>query len=101
MKTPHRIKLVRGGTAPKYNPKTDSYDEIKGAETIVPCLVNFISQAKVFELYGNRNEKIMICRFQQEQEPFSHAIYDGSKYEPLDAIDAPIKGAVRLKKVGG
>ena len=101
MKTPHRITLVRGGTVPKYNPETDSYDETPGAETLVPCLVNFISQAKVFELYGSHNEKIMICRFQQEQEPFQSAIYKGSKYEPLDAIDAPIKGAVRLKKVGG
>ena len=101
MKTPHRIALVRGSTVPKYNPVTDSYDEGKGAEVIVPCLVNFISQAKVFELYGSRNEKIMICRFQQEQEPFQYAIYDGDRYEPLDAIDAPIKGAVRLKKVGG
>ena len=101
MKTPHRITLVRGGTVPKYNPETDSYDEVQGVETIAPCLVNFISQAKVFEEYGSRSENVMICRFQQEQEPFQYAIYDGSKYEPLDAIDAPIKGAVRLKKVGG
>ena len=43
----------------------------------------------------------MICRFQQEQEPFQYAIYDGGRYELLDAIDAPIKGAVRLKKVDG
>lgn len=101
MKTPHRITLVRGGSGPKYNPETDGYDETKGAETIVPCLVNFISQAKVFETYGSRTDKIMICRFQQEQEPFATAIYAGSKYVPLDQIDAPIKGAVRLKKVGG
>lgn len=101
MKTPHRIALFRGGTAPKYNPATDSYDETPGTETLVPCLVNFISQAKVFEEYGSRSEKIMICRFQQEQEPFQYAIYDGSRYELLDAIDAPIKGAIRLKKVGG
>ena len=101
MKTPHRIALFRGGSVPKYNPETDSYDEGKGAEAIVPCLVNFISQAKVFELYGSRSENVMICRFQQEQEPFQYAVYDGSRYEPLDAIDAPIKGAVRLKKVGG
>ena len=101
MKTPHRITLIRGSTSPKYNPATDSYDETKGAESTVPCLVNFISQAKVFELYGSRNEKMMICRFQQEQEPFQYAVYDGSRYEPLDAIDAPIKGAVRLKRVGG
>ena len=86
MKTPHRISLFRDGTTPKYNPETDSYDETPGTEIIVPCLVNFISQAKVFEEYGSRSEKIMICRFQQEQEPFQ---------------DAPIKGAVRLKKVGG
>ena len=101
MKTPHRIALVRGDSVPKYNPATDSYDETSGTETLAPCLVNFISQAKAFELYGSRNEKIMICRFQQEQEPFQYAIYDGDRYEPLDAIDAPIKGAVRLKKVGG
>ena len=100
MKTPHRITLFRDGSAPKYNPKTDSYDEAKGTETIVPCLVNFISQAKVFEAYGSRADKVMICRFQQEQEPFQYAIYDGSRYEPLDAIDAPIKGAIRLKKAG-
>lgn len=101
MKTPHRIALFRGGSVPKYNPATDSYDETSGTETLVPCFVNFISQAKVFEEYGSRSEKIMICRFQQEQEPFQYAIYDGSRYEPLDAIDAPIKGAIRLKKVGG
>lgn len=101
MKTPHRIALVRGSTVPKYNPATDSYDEGKGVEVIVPCLVNFISQAKVFELYGSRNEKIMICRFQKEQEPFNYAIYKGSRYEPIDQIDATIKGSVRLKKVGG
>lgn len=101
MKTPHRISLFRDGTTPKYNPETDSYDETPGTETIVPCLINFISQAKVFEEYGSRSEKIMICRFQQGQEPFQYAIYDGGRYELLDEIDAPIKGAVRLKKVGG
>lgn len=101
MKTPHRISLFRDGTTPKYNPETDSYDETPGTEIIVPCLVNSISQAKVFEEYGSRSEKIMICRFQQEQEPFQYAVYDGGRYELLDAIDAPIKGAVRLKKVGG
>lgn len=101
MKTPHRITLVRGSSPPKYNPVTDSYDGSGGSQTTVPCLVNFISQAKVFELYGSRNEKIMICRFQQEQKPFQSAIYDDGKYIPMDQIDAPIKGAVRLKKVGG
>ncbi|MEQ9809186.1 hypothetical protein [Streptococcus jiangjianxini] len=101
MKTPHRIILVRADSVPKYNPETDIYSEEIGEKELVPCLVNFISQAKVFELYGSRSEKIMICRFQQEQEPFQSAIYDGIKYEPLDTIDAPIKGAVRLKKVGG
>lgn len=101
MKTPHRITLIRVGNQPKYNPATDSYEEVAGQETVVPCLVNFVSQAKVFAEYGNHQEKVMICRFQQAQEPFSVAIFDGSRYEPLDQIDAPIKGAVRLKKVGG
>ncbi|HFR4575976.1 TPA: hypothetical protein ACHWJ6_000306 [Streptococcus suis] len=101
MKTPHRITLIRGEVAPRYNPDTNSYDETEGDETVVPCLLNFISQARVLKEYGNQTDVIMICRFQQEQEPFQYAIYDGSRYEPLDAIDAPIKGAVRMKKVGG
>lgn len=101
MKTPHRITLIRGVTPSRYNPETDSYDLSDGSETVVPCFVNFISQAKVFEVYGNRIEKVMICRFQQEQEPFQSAIYDGVRYEVLDQIDATIKGAVRLKKAGG
>lgn len=101
MKTPHRITLVRGEITPKYNPVTDSYDVGESVEAVVPCFVNFISQAKVFEIYGNQTDKVMICRFQQEQAPFQSAIYDGVRYEPLDQIDAPIKGAIRLKKVGG
>lgn len=101
MKTPHRIALFRGGSVPKYNPATDSYDETPGTETLVPCLVNFISQARVLKEYGNQTDVIMICRFQQAQEPFQSAIYDGSKYIPMDQIDSPIKGAVRMKKVGG
>lgn len=106
MKTPHRIALFRGGSVPKYNPATDSYDETPGTKTLVPCLVNFISQAKVFQEYGNRTDKVMICRFMQEQKPFSKAYFVDHRnqantgyYEPLDAIDAPIKGAVRLKEV--
>ena len=49
MKTPHRITLVRGDTVPKYNPETDSYEQVEGEAEEVACLVNFISQAKVFE----------------------------------------------------
>ncbi|MHC3597921.1 hypothetical protein [Streptococcus suis] len=101
MKTPHRITLIRGEVAPRYNPDTNSYDETDGVETVVPCLVNFISQARVLKEYGNQTDVIMICRFQQAQKPFQSAIYDGGKYIPMDQIDAPIKGAVRLKKVGG
>ncbi|HEL2438172.1 TPA: hypothetical protein TZW69_002109 [Streptococcus suis] len=101
MKTPHRITLIRGEVSPRYNPETNGYDETKGSETVVPCLVNFISQARVLKEYGNQTDVIMICRFQQAQEPFQSAIYDGSKYVPMDQIDAPIKGAIRLKKVGG
>lgn len=101
MKTPHRITLIRGAEAPKYNPATDSYDAAEGREEVVPCLVNFIQQAKVLKDYGNQTDVVMICRFQQEQKPFATAIYDGIKYVPMDQIDAPIKGAVRFKKVGG
>lgn len=99
MKTPHRITLIRGGRK-KYNPEKDSY-EMEARKTItVPCLVNKVSQSKVFELYGNRTDVIISCRFQQEQAPFTQAVFNGDTYEPIEAIDAPIKGAVRLKKVG-
>ena len=99
MKTPHRIILICGGRK-KYNPEKDSY-EMEARKTItVPCLVNKVTQLKVFENYGNRTNTVISCRFQKEQAPFSQAVYNGDTYEPIEAIDAPIKGAVRLKKVG-
>lgn len=99
MKTPHRITLICGGRK-KYNPESDSY-EMEARKTIkVPCLVNKVTQLKVFELYGNRTDVIISCRFQKEQAPFSQAVFNGDIYEPIEAIDATIKGAVRLKKVG-
>lgn len=97
MKTPHRITLVRGKGVAKYNPETDSYDNQAEQSEVVPCFVNFIQKAKVFELYGSRTDIVMICRFQQEQKPFLYAIYDGFKYEPIDSTEAS-KSAVRLKR---
>ena len=97
MKTPHRITLIRGKGVAKYNPVTDSYDNQAEQSGVVPCFVNFIQNAKVFELYGSRTDVVMICRFQQEQEPFLYAIYDGFKYELIDSVEAS-KSAVRLKR---
>ena len=99
MKTPHRITLVRGKGVAKYNPVTDTYDNQAEQTEIVPCFVNFIQKAKVFELYGDRSDVVMICRFQQEQEPFLYAIYDGFKYEQIDSVEAS-KCSVRLKRTG-
>lgn len=99
MKTPHRIILICGGRK-KYNPETDSYEMQVRKTVTVPCFVNKVSRSKVFELYGNRTDVIISCRFQQEQAPFTQAVFKGNTYEPIEAIDAPIKGAVRLKKVG-
>lgn len=99
MKTPHRIALICGGRK-KYNPEKDSYEMEARKTIIVPCLVNKVTQSKVFELYGNRTDTVISCRFQKEQAPFSQAVFNGDTYEPIEAIDAPIKGAVRLKKVG-
>lgn len=97
MKTPHRITLVRGKGVAKYNPETDSYENQTEQSVVVPCFVNFIQRAKVFELYGSRSDVVMICRFQQEQEPFLYAIYDGFKYEQIDSVEAS-KCSVRLKR---
>ena len=97
MKTPHRNTLVRGQGVEKYNPVTDTYDNQAEQTEVVPCFVNFIQKAKVFELYGNRSDVVMICRFQQEQEPFLYAIYDGFRYEQIDTVEAS-KCSVRLKR---
>ena len=97
MKTPHRITLVRGKGVAKYNPVTDTYENQAEKSVVVPCFVNYIQRAKVFELYGNRSDVVMICRFQQEQEPFLYAIYDGFRYEQMDSVEAS-KCSVRLKR---
>lgn len=97
MKTPHRITLVRGKGVAKYNPVTDTYENQAEQSVVVPCFVNYIQKAKVFELYGNRSDVVMICRFQQEQEPFLYAIYDGFRYEQIDSVEAS-KCSVRLKR---
>lgn len=99
MKTPHRIKLYIDKGTPKYNPTTGEYDQAEGTYKVVPCFVNAISQSKVFEEYGDRKQKIIVCRFNKEQGPFNQAEYKGELYEPVEAIDAPIKGSVRLRKV--
>ena len=97
MKTPNRITLVRGKGVAKYNPVTDTYENQAEQTEVVPCFVNFIQKAKIFELYGNRSDVVMICRFQQEQEPFLYAIYDGFRYEQIDTVEAS-KCSVRLKR---
>ena len=97
MKTPHRITLIRGAST-VYDPITDEYVTTTGEEVTLPCFANHISQAKVFELYGNRTDKVMIARFMQPQEKFDKAIFNGGTYAPIEQTDAP-KMAYRLKWV--
>ena len=91
--------MVRGGTStPVYNPVTDEYEQEKGEEVLVPCLVNAITQARVFEEYGNRQDMVIIARFSQPQDDFHTAYFEGATYKPIEAIDAP-KAAIRLRRV--
>ena len=101
MKTPHTITLIYGEESePEYNWKNCENETVGEAlETQVPCLFNFISQEQQFRSYGSKQEKMAIVRFMQEQEPFTHARYKDDLYKPYDAIDAPVKGAVRLVRV--
>lgn len=101
MKTPHTITLIYGDEPHmEYDWRTGEYKEIGGGfEVQVPCLFNFISQEQQFRSYGSKQEKMAIVRFMQEQDPFTHARYKGDLYKPYDAIDAPVKGAVRLVRV--
>ena len=95
MKTPHRITLIRGDTTERYNPVTDSYEAGSVSKEVVPCFVNRVTNAKVFEDY-----EVIAIRFMTAPKPFSKAEFNDKTYEPLEEIDAPIKGAVRLRKVG-
>ena len=99
MKTPLTIKLYIGDTTPVWNPENGDYEVPTSESKLVPCFANYISQARVFELYGSRTDRIIIVRFSQEQEPFDKAEIFGKMFKPIDQIDAPIKGAVRLKEV--
>lgn len=99
MKTPHTIKLHFSKGEKKYDPITDSYIEAENEVKAVPCLANYVTQAKSFELYGDRTNRILVARFSQEQPPFTKAEYNGRLFTPIEQIDAPIKGAIRLKEV--
>ena len=101
MKTPQTITLIYSGESyTEYNWRTGEYEEVgEGFELQVPCLFNFISKEQQFREYGTKQERMAIVRFMQEQEPFTHARYKDDLYKPYDAIDAPIKGAVRLVRV--
>lgn len=99
MKTPHTIELYFDESEPAYDPVTDSYITPTETPKTVPCYANYISQARVFELYGSRTDRVLIARFMQEQPRFIKAKIFDRLFIPIDAIDAPIKGAVRLKEV--
>lgn len=101
MKTPHRITLLLGtGIHIKYNPITDNYEQGNAKKMVLPCFVNVISNSKQLKDYGSQTDKVISCRFMQEiKQPFSRAIFNNEIYERMDSIDAPIKGAVKLKRV--
>lgn len=99
MKTPHRIDLITEERT-AYNPRTGEHEELtKLVNRNIPCLINYISQAKVFEMYGDRNNRVIVARFMQEQAPFVKAEWQGRTFVPIETIDAPIKGSIRLKEV--
>lgn len=99
MKTPHTIKLIKKSEKPVFDPIIGDYVGGYADALEVPCLANYISQQRVFEMYGDRVSRVLIARFNQAQEPFDLAEYDGRTFKPIETLDAPIKGAVRLKEV--
>ena len=100
MKTPHTITLIYGEQErPKYDPVTGTYKPVEGTLKETPCFANYVTQERVFEQYGDRKHRVLVVRFNQEQKPFTEAVYNGKTYRPIEQIDAPIKGAVRLREV--
>lgn len=101
MKTPHRITLIRGENIQgRYNPVTDTYETGITNRQTVPCFVTETRNAKVFEEYGDRNLKLITCRFMQPQAPFASAEFNGKTYTPLETLTGLIKGSIRLKEGG-
>lgn len=99
MKTPHTIKLFRRNGKPRYDPIADVYSDEFDDGVEVRCLANYIEQSKVFEMYGDRTKRVLVARFEQEQAPFDKAKFNGREFKPIEMIDAPIKGSVRLQEV--
>lgn len=99
MKTPHTITLITSGES-VYDPVTDDYTQSIGEQAEYACFANFISQAKVFELYGNRTDKVLIARFMQPPKQFKKAMFKGESFVPIEQTDAT-KTAYRLKWVSG
>ncbi|MDK7187930.1 hypothetical protein [Facklamia hominis] len=99
MKTPQTITLKYADSIERYDPITDTYTGSETRLVEIPCLANYLSQERIFELYGDRTNRVLVVRFNQEQVPFKEAIYQGRTFVPIESIDAPIKGAVRLKEV--
>ena len=99
MKTPHTITLISSGGL-VYDPVTDDYTQSIGEQAEYACFANFISQTKVFELYGNRTDKVLIARFMQPPKPFKKAMFKGESFVPIEQTDAT-KTAYRLNWVSG
>ena len=97
MKTSDRITLIYSEEVPEYDPITGEYTEPQETTQIVPCLANFISQKKAFELYGSREEKVLVVRFLQVPKAFTAAVLEGKRFLPIEKMDLPIKGAIHLK----
>lgn len=98
LKTPHMITLIKKHGRDRFDPHTG---QVKSAEYMrwdVPCLVTKVTQARQFEAYGSRDKEVIIARLMQPVA-FDAAEYRGRRYKPLESIDAPIKGAVRLEAV--
>lgn len=98
MKTNDRITLCTD-TSLKYNPAMGDYENSDGVRWKVPCKANFISKSKQLREFGEINERLVVVRFMQEQEPFDYALFHGEKYKPMDSIDAPIKGSITMRRV--
>ncbi|MDK6688323.1 hypothetical protein QP246_02475 [Aerococcus urinae] len=52
-------------------------------------------------MYGDRKDKVLAVRFNQAPPAFDYALYQGEKYTPIERIDAPVKGAIHLRRVTG
>ena len=98
MKTNQTIELISSEAVEEYDPLTGLYSTPSNSSKKVRSLVTRLTQKQAFEMYGTRENKFIVARFEQPQSKFSKAIFNDEVYFPVEEVGNIRKDSVILKK---